>query len=178
MHEQYYIFGVIIVFSLVLLVLNSRTLEDSIMKGFWCADAAFCKKAELETFVLYLGDNVSYSGNSRHGYLLTANADGIILNNPIRMDFGRVVTFAPWVTHCKDTSVTIDWKDSPPTDPNAFPSKCRAAYYPKHGKLVFYNDDEVVACLWKDSQMSSLTSDGSLTPDSIKEEMTADGVDI
>ena len=55
-----YIVGSIIIFMLVLMTFMSRATEDSYLKGFWRADADFCDRAELEMFVLYLGDNVGY----------------------------------------------------------------------------------------------------------------------
>ena len=162
-----YIIGIIIIFALILLSFNSRIAEDNIMKGFWNADASFCKKAELDMFVLYLGDNVSYGGNSRHGYLLASNEHGIILNNPIRMSFSGAVNILPGLASCKKYDVSIDWKDTPPADSRAFPTNCKACYYPRYGKLVFYEDDQIIVSLWKDNQMSSLVSTESLHPDSV-----------
>ena len=75
-----YIVGSIIIFMLVLMTFMSRATEDSYLKGFWRADADFCDRAELEMFVLYLGDNVGYVKHCRNGYILAANQQGIILN--------------------------------------------------------------------------------------------------
>jgi len=170
MGTSFYIIGLIIVFAIVLIAFNNRSLENSILRGFWCADASFCQKAELEMFVLYLGDNISYAGNSRNGYLLAANKNGIILNNPIEMNFKGYVNVLPHMPDEINYDVVIDWKDNPPTDEQAFPTYCKASYYPKYGKLVFYHDNQVIASLWKDNQMSSLTSNTSLNPDDVKYE--------
>ena len=173
---ELYIFGCIIIFTLVLLAFNNRSIEGNLMKGFWCADASFCKKAELDMFVLYLGDNVSHVGNSRHGYLLASNENGIILNNPICMTFSGSMNILGMSS--REYNVTIDWKDSPPTDEKAFPTNCQACFYPKYGKLVFYDQNQVIVSLWKDNQMSSLSADEELHPGHVVEENDDHGEDI
>lgn len=162
-----YLVGSFIVFMLVLMTFMYRTSESNLMKGFWRADVEFCKKAELEMFLLYLGDNVSYTGNLRHGYLLAANSQGIILNNPIKLSLSGGKNLLPGIATCKKYNATIDWLDTPLDDPTAFPTEFQVEYYPRHGKLVLYRDDEVLASLWKDCQMSALESDESLLPECI-----------
>ena len=162
-----YIVGSIIIFMLVLMTFMSRAAEDSYLKGFWRADADFCDRAELEMFVLYLGDNVGYIRHCRNGYMLAANQQGIILNNPIKLTLSGNINIMPGIAKCKYYNASIDWMESTPDDPNTFPSEFQATYYPKYGKLVLYQGDEVLASLWKDCQMSAMTSDDILLPDCI-----------
>ena len=152
---------------LVLMSFSSRVSEDTLLKGFWRADAEFCGQAELEMFVLYLGDNVSYVKHCRNGYLLAANKNGIILNNPIELTLSGNVNVMPGIAKIKNYNGYIDWQDSPPDDQDAFPSEFEIAYYPQCGKIVLHKDNEVLASLWKDCQMSALMSDVDLVPECV-----------
>jgi hypothetical protein len=148
----------------LLLSYSSRIIEDNMMKGFWCADPAFCQKAELDMFVLYLGDSSSYIRNNRYGYMLAANDQGIILNNTIKITFSGATNIKPGLATEKSYNVSVDWDGDKPADDEAFPSECKATYYPLHGKLVFYKGDQIIVSLWKDNQMSSLKTDIRLDP--------------
>lgn len=145
--------SIVVILVILLLYYYSRSIEDDMLTGFWCADPSFCQVAELEMFVLYLGDNISY--NIRPGYLLAANSSGIILNNPINLHLSKSVSM-PYINKEVLYDANIDWLDTPLEDESTFPSELQMAYYPKAGKLVLYDGDEIVASLWKDNQMSSL----------------------
>lgn len=158
-----YLIGLIIIFVLVLLSFSARSAENKLLKGFWRADAEFCDKAELEMFVLYLGDNIGYVNHCRNGYILAANEQGIILNSPIQMKLSGGTTMSLGLASCKDYAAVIDWQGNEP-DAATFPSELRVAYYPNHGKLLLYQGDQVLASLWKDCQMSAVAADVDLLP--------------
>ncbi len=162
-----YLIGAIIIFVLVLLTYTSRAAENNLLKGFWRADAEFCDRAELELFVLYLGDNIGYVNHCRNGYILAANQQGIILNNPIKLTLSGNVNLLPGMAKCKNYNASIDWQETPLDDPDTFPSEFQATYYPKYGKLVLYQGDQVLASLWKDCQMSAIAADVELLPDCV-----------
>lgn len=168
MEKSHIIIGAIVICILFLLSGLSRSIEDSLIKGFWKADAAFCSVAELEMFILYIGDNTSLLGNVRNCYFLAANSDGVILNNPAEISFGYCLNIMPGISTNKNYSVSIDWTDGPPEDPNAFPTDCDVVYYPKYGKLIFYSSDTILVTLWRDNQMTAMTSDVLLIPESVK----------
>ena len=161
---MYYLIGSIIVFMIILMIFICRNIENTFLKGFWRADAEFCNNAELEMFMLYLGDNNSYLSHCRNGYILAANQQGIILNNPIQLDLSLNINLTPSIVKCKKYNATINWQENTPDDSNAFPNKFQVAYYPLHGKLILYKGDEILASLWKDGQMSSLAADIDLLP--------------
>jgi hypothetical protein len=137
------------------------------MRGFWKADMEFCKNADLEFFMMYLGSNVSYAGNTRYGYMLAKNEDGIILNNPIKISFGTAFSLNPFMTFSKKYNASIDWQETEHNE-DTFPSDVTVMYYPSHNKLVFYDKDTVYAILYKDAVLSCVESDASLTPDEVK----------
>ena len=171
-----YVVGSIVIFVIVLLIFMARGSENTLLKGFWRADADFCNNAELEMFVLYISDNTGYINHTRNGYILAANKQGIILNNPITLSFSGGVHFSPMLVGKKNYTVTIDWNGSPPEDSDAFPSKLQLTYYPKHCKIVLHKDDLVLAALWKDCQMSAMTSSEALLPDGVIDHDAADKI--
>lgn len=162
-----YIIGSIIIFMIVIMTFMSRASEDALLKGFWRADADFCDRAELEMFVLYLGDNIGYIRHCRNGYILAANQQGIILNNPIKIILSGNINIMPGISTSKNYNANIDWLESPLDDSETFPSEFQLTYYPRYGKLILYRGDEVLASLWKDCQMSAMSSDDVLIPDCI-----------
>ncbi len=159
----YIISVVIIVF--IILVWSFRVNESKLLKGFWRADAQFCENAELSMFVLYLGDNTSMILNSRYGYLLASNSQGIILNHPVQLTFSGSYCVEPYMSQCRNYNVSAEWLDVD-VDEETFPSEFQAAYYPANGKLLLYSKGEVLASLWKDQQMSALGC-GDLCPDNV-----------
>jgi hypothetical protein len=174
MNEIYCIAVAIVIFVLLLMIIMSSFMEDCLLKGFWRATDNFCNEAELELFLVYIGDNTSYIGHNRPGFLLAANSDGVILNNPVDINFGLSVKLLPGMANCKKYNAEIDWHGEPPEDENVFPSEVQIAFYPQHGKLIFYRDDEVLAILWKDQEMSSMDIEQRLLPSEISDVGTED----
>ena len=156
-------YGLIIL--LLILILHSRYLESGMLSGFWRADAEFCTNAELDMFILYLGDRKLFG--SRDGYLFASNQNGIILNNPVNFSMSGGYSASPVLCKEKKYNITIDWKDMDLEDDNAFPSEFSMSYFPKHCKLVLHKEDTVLAILWKDHQMTAVSSDDVLNPDAV-----------
>lgn len=138
---------------LLFLYLYSRYIEHSLLRGFWCADADFCARADLQKFVLYIGDQKS---GGRAGYMLVANAAGIIVNNPICIST-TAMTLNPFVNDSVNYSVSISWfedaagKVKADHDEEAFPSRCSATFCPKLGKLTLYTKDTTHVILYKEA---------------------------
>ena len=151
-----------IIIAILYLIWSYRSHESQLMRGFWRADAQFCDNAELTMFVLYLGDNSSWIGNSRYGYILASNEQGVILNHPVQLTFSGSYCVEPYLSSSRCYNVSAEWLDEE-ADPDTFPSDFKASYYPKNGKLVLYSNDQVLATLWKDQQMSALGC-GDLCP--------------
>ncbi len=170
MKELYYIIGGIILFILILIIYTSRKIEDSILKGFWCANASFCQDADLEWFVLYIGDDDGLVRHSRYGYICAANSEGIIINHSVIINFGISMSIKPGLSHCKVYNINIEWQDDDPDIEDIFPSNLQMAYYPKYSKIVLYKDDTVKAILWKDLQTSAVLSSEDMLPRSISKE--------
>ena len=177
-----YIGTAVIIFILVVLTFHTRSLESSMMKGFWKADPEFCQSAGLDIFLLYLGNNTSYgTSHTRHGYFLAKTPDGLILNNSVNIKFTGGTNILPTVSHCKKYGMIIDWQDTPeePHDEEAFPSELYANYYPFHQKLVLYSGDTVHAILYRDNKLSTMESEDELLPEETKlKNVPMDGEDI
>jgi hypothetical protein len=146
---------IFIVVIIIVITLCSRKTEENLLKGFWCADGEFCEKAELEMFILYIGDNVSLFNSNKECYLLAANEQGVILNNACYFNFSGI-NINPIVNNSKEYNINVTWKNTTPEDENAFPKKCQLIYYPYLGKIVIKKNKEVIAILWKNSQMSAV----------------------
>lgn len=162
-----YAIGAIIVFFIIVIYYMNRSYENSSIKGFWIADADFCEDAELQMFVLYIGNSISAFKNKRNGYLLVANKDGFILNNKIELNLSRSIN----LSNNAEYNLDIDWLDNCPNEEDGdevFPNRCEMIYYVAHGKIVLYKDNKILASLWKDHQMSSINA-GDLVPDAISD---------
>ena len=176
-----YIASAVVILMLVILTFHNRSLENSMMKGFWKADPEFCQTAGLDIFLLYLGANTSYGlSHTRSGYFLAKVPDGLILNNSVDITFTGGANILPTASHCKEYGMNIDWQDTEDDqhDESAFPSELRANYYPFHNKLVLYSGDTVHAILYRDSKLSSMDADDALLPPETQIEPPADGEDI
>jgi hypothetical protein len=168
----------VITIILITLVFHSRYVEASNMKGFWKADAEFCRSTELELFILYLGSCENVISQSRFGYLLAKNYDGIIINNPVKIYFKNNMEILPYLTDCKKYKVKIDWQDIEHEE-DTFPSELDLAYYPCNGKLVFYASDIVYTVLYKDHGLSNINCESTLIPEEAKLSLDSmAGVDI
>jgi hypothetical protein len=146
------------------------------LKGFWCANASFCQDADLDWFVLYIGDDDGIIKHSRYGYICVANHDGIIINSSITINFGLSTAITPGLSHCKTYNINIEWDDDEPDIEDVFPSNLQLTYYPKYGKIVLYKNDTVKAILWKDLQTSAISSTEEMLPRSIAKEKDGDDI--
>jgi hypothetical protein len=149
-----------LLFLFTVVVFNSRSNESSLVKGFWSGSSQFCGTANLDLFLIYIGDG----GSSRPGFILMKNADGFIINNPVKLHLTGGNSFSPSVCDCRHYSVEIDWLDEEP--PEFFPSEQDIHYYPSVGKMVWSKGDTVYAVTYKNNQISDVKN---VLPDSVKE---------
>ena len=66
MPEVKYLLAGLAVLIVLLIIYIPRLIEDTLLKGFWCANAEFCKEADLKWFVLYIGNSADIFGTSRY----------------------------------------------------------------------------------------------------------------
>jgi hypothetical protein len=177
MRELYYIVGGLVLLILMIVVYISRKLENILLSGFWSANASFCQDADLQWFVMYLGDDTGYIRHIRNGYICAANDEGIIINNPVTIKFGPSMTFRPGMSQCKIYNISIEWDTEDLDIEDVFPSELQLAYYPKYGKIVMYKDDTVKAILWKDLQTTSVTTTEELIPKNIAKEKNGEDLE-
>ena len=157
MYDSLTVLGIsilILLFILILLIFNSRSLESSLITGFWKADADFCNNAELELFLVYFGEGSSISSN-RPGYIIAQNSTGLIMNNPVNFSLSGGHSIKPGLSKYREYKVYIDWIDEEGYD-DYFPSEQILTYYPDCGKIVFSKDDTVYAVLYKDHVISDI----------------------
>lgn len=144
----------ILLFSVVLFIFNTRSVETSLITGFWKADADFCQESAVQLFLIYFGE-AEYFSNSRAGYILVCNSSGDIINNPIRMHFAGGSSLNPSLSKSREYHITIDWLDEEGYE-DFFPSKQLLTYYPSCGKIVLSQGKKVYSVLYKDHSISDI----------------------
>jgi hypothetical protein len=172
--DYLYILGIVtlvLLFIIVLLILNSRTIENSLFTGFWKGDPDFCEQSETDLFLIYLGEPSLFS-STIPGYILVKNSDGLIMNNPFDLSLSGGYSLKPGLSGNKNYDVEFKWTDSQ-EEFEFFPSTQELCYYPSYGKIVLYKDTQVYAILYKDHQLSSINAQ-DLTPKSVLDESTLD----
>jgi hypothetical protein len=102
-----------------------------------------------------MGECDSLFTHTRSGYILIENDNGIIINNPVKFTLSGGRSINPTLCSQREYDVTIDWLDSDGYD--FFPSMQILHYYPKSGKLVFSDIDQVYAILYKDNVISDIS---------------------
>jgi len=156
------VIGIIIVIIIYVIVLFTlRRVESNLLSGFWIASADFCVKAQLSLLMIQIGEP---TWNGRPGYVLMVREDNnILISSPVDLSFSSMYSIKPWMPDCIECEVSIDWIDIEP--PEGFPSKQKVYYYPKNGKLVFYDKDTIYAVLYKDNCISSNVTAESINKD-------------
>ncbi len=169
--ESLVIVIIIIVIVVVVMGIQSRLVEDNILTGIWKGSPDFCASAGLGVFLLKIGKQESLINTTRLCYLLATNEEGIILNNPVNIDFGMSLTTDLSITKSKSYNIVIDWLGE--ESPGFFPSRQTLTFYPKYGKIVISNEDEVTAILYKDHDSEDVLR---VLPSNISEETTSDEI--
>lgn len=154
MHSTNILLGAVIIF-VILLVWSIRSIESSLLTGFWKADARFTQESGLITMIIYLGEP-SIVG-TRKGYIIAANDAGLILNNPINISFGGGYSLSPFMCTYKEYDINIDWIDE--DQPSYFPSRQTLYFYPNLGKLILAHGTEIKAILYKDGSLMDTNSE-------------------
>lgn len=139
----------IIVLFYLLSVFYSRHIENSLLKGFWKADAHFCTTAGLKTFLIHMGDD-------HNGYIIVENEDGLIINNPVIFHLSGI-SINPIMNECREYKLTINWLGEKGY-PTFFPTKQSLHYYPRDGKIVLSDPKQVYAILYRDNSISDLAN--------------------
>ena len=160
----------ILLFVYIVLVFNTRSTETSLLTGFWKGSADFCDNAGLRLFLIHIGECSTFS-NTRPGYILIENGEGLIINNPVIFNLSGGNSFSPKLCNSREYEVEIDWMGETGYD-SFFPSIQTIHYYPECGKLVFTgddgnNDEQIYAILYKDFSISDIAQS---VPDTVTKE--------
>ncbi len=135
----------IIISILLIVIFNTRSVEDKFLSGFWSAEASFLEESGLNSFLIHIDEP---SNGSRPGYILAINDEGIIINEPVEFILSGGLSINPFVCSQRNFDVTINWVNGE-SCPH-FPTNQTLQYYPLMGKLVFVQDDTITAVLYKD----------------------------
>jgi hypothetical protein len=146
----------IFLFLFVVVVFNTRSTENNLLTGFWKGSDDFTKQAGIDLFLVYIGGGSTMSC-VRPGYILIKNNEGLIINNPVEFTFSCGKSINPRMCSCREYIINIDWLGEDSYD--FFPSEQELYYYPCNGKLVFSSEDQIHAILYKDNNISDISSD-------------------
>lgn len=136
---------VIVLFAVVIMTVQSRMIESTMLTGLWAGSPDFCASSGLTAFILKL-DDLDLTAGTRSGYILAVNDSDVILNHLVNISFSGL-SVVPNMTE-RNYDIEIDWLGE--DEPEFFPSRQQLTYYPQFGKIVMYVDDEVYAILYKD----------------------------
>lgn len=151
----------VLIFVYFILVIRIRNLETMLLNGFWKGDDDFCSQSETDLFLVKLNTQGIFS-STLNGYILVKNQEGIIMNNPFDLSLSGGYTFDTGMTE-KTYNVTFDWLGEESYD--FFPSKQKMYYSAETGKIIFYDDNQIYAILYKDNELSNATRSNSLPKD-------------
>jgi hypothetical protein len=143
----------ILVLIYVVWLFTVRNSEADLLYGFWKADASFLESSGLTNMIFFIDKNRLHK-TDRNGYLLATNDEGMILNNPVLFKLSRAITMNPAMCDVAVYVVDIDWLEY--DAPDHFASQQTLHYYPKLGKLVFSNAEEITAVLYRDNEMTDI----------------------
>ena len=131
---------------LLVIVAGGVFLRRPSVDGIWVAPHEFCKDAELSLFMLGL--------NGSTGYLVVANADGILINAPVHADLQLARRADRGGCHIGHLTLQTD-DDDAWTD-EILPRELEVKYWPQRHKLMFHSGDSVCAVLFKDFELSDM----------------------
>lgn len=134
-------FGILIFILIVIIAYTYYTranIFNQLVNGFYESDASFCKESELETFCIYI-DNDVLSNGERACYILAKRDGEIIINEPCTLKLTLAST-------SYDTSAKYfiaQFKDIGDECAEVFPHMQKLQFYPQTGKIILHADDTV-----------------------------------
>lgn len=154
-------FYVVLIVILILIIiytnLNQSKIYDKLIGGFYEADASFCAESEIDTFCMYLDDDIDSHG-TRACYLLMKSGDNLIINEPATAKITQRFSWSNDSSIQIPKNFDIEFSDISDEILDFFPYKQKMKFYPKIGKIVLYLDDTVYATFYKNGINSELKS--------------------
>jgi hypothetical protein len=144
----------IVIIYVILIIFYSRILEYKQLTGFWKASNEYCKSANIDLFIFYIGPGYY----NRNAYILIKNEDGVIINNLVEINLMPKIKSAihPMINTELEYNMNIDWLDNSDIDENTFPSNQELSLYPFMNKLILSSNEKTYAILYKDNIMSDV----------------------
>lgn len=141
----------ITIIILLLLLPSSTNVYSEMLVGFYEADSSFCEESGLDTFSIYINNDIYC--NNRAGYILMIKDGEFIINDPINMRINmHIFNWNNWVMNPykpKKFTIEIDGLEDYDDLDDVFPNKQTLEFYPLLGKIVLYNRDTITAILYK-----------------------------
>lgn len=141
----YIVLITILLLVIIYISINQSKLYDKLINGFYEADTSFCEESGIDTFYLYLDNDINLLGE-RSCYILASKDNEIIINEPIVAKLKQQWSF--W----SDVNIRyfdVEFKDLSDDVIDIFPTIQTIRFYPVIGKMVIYSKDTVTAVLYK-----------------------------
>ena len=91
-----YRYAIVVVIIIAMLIIFMYTIYnphvdawEKYMYGYWVGDSVFCEQSEIDTLLLFIGEN---ENNVRNGYLVIG---GDVADMPIKIKYNKLNAFDP-----------------------------------------------------------------------------------
>jgi hypothetical protein len=150
---HFFITVVILLVIIAYMYFAQANIFDHLVNGFYEADASFCAEAGLETFCIYIDNDIK--GGERACYILGKKDGEIIINEPctikLALKNGSMCDTSPKYFTC-------EFKDLSEECMEIFPLKQNLQYYPISGKIILHDDETVTYVGYKNGMNTEMKS--------------------
>ena len=119
------------VFLLILVIwfttiYSCNHISTTLLPGFWQIDPEFGDEAELDLFLLYIGEK---EAGIRHAYVLAKNKHGFIINDQAELRMRQSWSSCFNMSACSKKTYDVNFKGI--EEYEHFPAKQQLVYYPE-----------------------------------------------
>ena len=143
---------IIMIYMITKIQIQSK-IYNTLLSGFYNGDEKFCYESGIDTFCMYIDDNIESSSNTRGCYLLMKSGSDLILNEPIIIKLNQ-----HWTFNNANSPVYFDveFKNLDDNIKEFFPNKQQLRFYPTIGKIVLFSGDIIYGVFYKSGYESEL----------------------
>lgn len=146
------LFVVVIVILIWIAARGNGSTYEEYLGGFWVGDSDFCESANVESMMLFLGEN---EGGVRHGYIIVQDD---IANDPFTLSYWRGWT-SPWRSrYVIRPTITFDSASGP------FPEDSRFDLDAEKGILRILSGDVLYGKFYKQLEISDALTPSDMCP--------------
>lgn len=149
MIENLNIYIVIITLLIIIIIyinFNQANVYNKLISGFYNADESFCEESDIDTFCIYIDDDIDSSG-SRACYILMKSGDELLLNEPATLKLNQHLSWSS--NPSQPRYFDVEFANISDSAVEFFPLQQTIRFYPITGKIVLYYEDTVFGVFYK-----------------------------